>query len=367
MIANNEDLLIEILLWLPPKSLMRFKLVCKQWLSIIASRHFSELHTRQQRDHLSHDNTLRPSLLLRLAESSNYFHIQQSFQGQKWSSYHFSPTLSRPIVRGFSNGLFLLQCQNGEHPLEECHVYNPVTKESRVISLNNSDQSRCVVGLNLAFDPLKSPHYKIVCVRTTRRRSSLLWRSWWRRCQIEVYESDTGAWKLHEETILAPSNTHFHQGIYWNGGIHWNKIFFDLHGNCVRKHPEVLIPDDPRTVKFCDYVESNDYLHYVVYLPEEKSVMVFELLSDYSSWTLKYHINLDIFSRPLSVLSMIRRESEEDDMLILHKPGMIMAYRFRDKSVEVIVNFEDEEFYKEQCIQFFSQCTIQYTETLAPP
>ncbi|KAI3457908.1 hypothetical protein Pfo_014571 [Paulownia fortunei] len=365
MITNSDDLLIEILLWLPAKSLIRFKLVCKRWFSLISSHHFSHRHTLHQRRHHCRSK-LEPSLLLRLAEKSDYFYLQCSRFSEKWVPYHFSPTLIEPTILSFSNGLFLLQCGNVENPLEDCHIYNPTTKQSRKILLNINDKYRCVMGFNLAFDPLKSPHYKIICVRAAKRRSSSLWRSWWRRCQIEVYESDTSAWKLCGEPFLAPHDVHFNHGIYWKGGIHWRGMFFDLHDSALGKHPEVVFPEYSETEHFYDnYIESNGYLHYIAHFLEEKSVMVFELQSDYSHWSLKLIINLDRASGPLSVLSIIRGESEEDSMLVLHEPGKVMVYKFQEKSVKEIIDFREDAFYQDRCIQFVSHCTFQFIETLA--
>ncbi|KAI3916432.1 hypothetical protein MKW92_010049, partial [Papaver armeniacum] len=44
----TEDLLIEILLWLPVVSLLRFKAVCKYWRSIIESSDFIHRHATFQ-------------------------------------------------------------------------------------------------------------------------------------------------------------------------------------------------------------------------------------------------------------------------------------------------------------------------------
>nr|GLL41807.1 F-box protein At5g07610-like [Ipomoea trifida] len=42
-----EDLLIEILLLLPPRSVLRLQCVSKQWLSIISGPNFRRLHSRR--------------------------------------------------------------------------------------------------------------------------------------------------------------------------------------------------------------------------------------------------------------------------------------------------------------------------------
>ncbi|KAK4433222.1 hypothetical protein Salat_1084400 [Sesamum alatum] len=307
------------------------------------------------------------SLLLCLAETSDYFYLQCNLHPEKWVPYHFCPTLIEPTIRSFSNGLFLLQSRIHENPLEDCYLYNPTTKLSRRIPLRQDNKYRCILGLNLAFDPLKSLHYKIICIWATTRRSSSLWRSRWRRCQIEVYESETSTWELCGEPFLAPPYVHFDHGIYWEGGIHWRGIFFDLHVRAIREHPGVMLPGDTGRENFVDhYVESNGYLHYITHFREEKSIMVFELQSDYSQWSLRYHIDLERASGPLSVLSMIRGDSEEDITLVVHEPGKIMAYNLQDKSVKELINFTEEAFHQENRIQFASQSTFQFIETLAP-
>ncbi|KAH6813613.1 hypothetical protein C2S51_022631 [Perilla frutescens var. frutescens] len=363
MITHNDDLLMEILLWLPTKSLIRFKLVCKRWFNLISSHHFSDQHTLQQRCR----SKLKPSLLLSLAEASSYFYLQSSLNGAKLVTYSFSSTLVEPTIWSFSNGLFLLQCRSVENPLEVCHVYNPTTKQSRKILLNVNDIYRCVMGLNLVFDPLKSLHYKIVCIRAAPRRSFSFWRSWWRHCQIEVYESNTSTWKLCGEPFLAPRDLIFDHGVEWKGCIHWCGVFFDLQDCVVGKHPEIVVPGEDGTEGFYNnYIESNGYLHNVVQFPKKNYFMIFELQSDYSEWSLRYHINFDGASRPLSVLSMVRGESEEDSTLVLHEPGRIAFYGLQENYVKELVDCGGKEFYQEGRAQSASNRSFQVIETLAP-
>ncbi|RHN59202.1 putative F-box domain-containing protein [Medicago truncatula] len=39
-----RELIIQILMWLPVKSLIRFKCVCKLWFSLISDPHFANSH-----------------------------------------------------------------------------------------------------------------------------------------------------------------------------------------------------------------------------------------------------------------------------------------------------------------------------------
>lgn len=191
----NDDVLVEILLRLPAKSLTRFKLVCKHWLSLISNHQFCHLHT------LRHPN--QPSLILR-THTSQYFYFNPFVNDHKLIPYSFS--IPNPKVLNSCNGLLLLQSSRPE----EYYVYNSTTKQSRKISLTDSDEYTNVMGLTLAFDPSKSPHYKIACVRAARKFSS----GHERNCRIEMYDSQSLAWRLCLEPFTAPIAANFSSGVH---------------------------------------------------------------------------------------------------------------------------------------------------------
>lgn len=367
MITDNEDLLIEVLLWLPAKSLIRFKSVCKRWFDLISSHRFSDQHTLQQRHRCFRSKSNPPSLLLRLADASGYLYLQGTSDGGKLVPYAFPSALVEPTVRSFSNGLFLLQCRSVESPFEVCHVYNPATKLSKMIPLNVDEMYGCVMGLNVVFDPSKSPHYKIVCVKAAPRRSSTFWRSWWRRCQIEIYESDTDTWKLCGEPFLAPRGVNFDHGIEWKGCIHyWCGIFFDLQECVVGKHPETVVGENAGIEGYYqNYIESNGFLHNIAHFPKRKCFMVFELQNDYTEWSLKHHVTLDAESGPFSLLSFVRGESEEDSKLLLHEPGKIKCYDLQGKCLKELIDFRGKEYYRDGRDEYASNATFEVIETLA--
>ncbi|KAL8551169.1 hypothetical protein ACS0TY_000304 [Phlomoides rotata] len=363
-IADNEDLLIEILLWVPAKSLIRFKSVCKRWLTIISSHQFSNQHTLRQRSRPRQDS----SLLLRLTEKSNYFYLQSSFHVQKLVPYHFSPTLVGPItIWSFSNGLFLLQCRNTEDPFKVFHVYNPTTRQSRKILLDMNDVYICVVGLNLVFDPQESPHYKVLCVRAAKKSSSFLCRSWWRHCQIEIYESKTSSWNFCGKPFVAPRSLQFDHGIYWKGGIHWEGGYFDLQDCALRNRPRIIVPGDTGTNRLREnYMEYNGYLHNIAHFPEEKKIMIFELQNTSSEWSLKYRINVDAVSGPLSVLNIVRGEEEGDGMLVVYEAGKVRGYKLQENCVKELIDFTVDPLYLDASAQFTSDRALRLNETLAP-
>ncbi|GKF18312.1 hypothetical protein Tco_0063230 [Tanacetum coccineum] len=85
----------------------------------------------------------------------------------------------------------------------------------------------------LAFDPTKSPHYKVVqvgCIVDHDRGYS-----------IHIYSSQTGNWVAYDHSFSSYMfHDRFHQGIYWNNAIHW------LQGTM---HYRLDIADDPVITK----------------------------------------------------------------------------------------------------------------------
>ncbi|GKC12466.1 hypothetical protein Tco_1009248 [Tanacetum coccineum] len=66
------------------------------------------------------------------------------------------------------------------------------------------------VGLRIAFDPTKSPHYKLVDAGRT-----------FCDIDIQIYSSETGKWSLCRDRFNYFSFDHFDSAIYWNDGLHW--------------------------------------------------------------------------------------------------------------------------------------------------
>ncbi|GAB4836775.1 hypothetical protein Ancab_001687 [Ancistrocladus abbreviatus] len=104
LLAANDDLAMELLLRLPPKSLARFKSVSTHWHSLISSVYFSCLHA------LRHPTNPISGVFLR-ASSSNHYHFL-SLSDRPYLSSQFSiplPSSSAPLA----TGLRILQSCDG--------------------------------------------------------------------------------------------------------------------------------------------------------------------------------------------------------------------------------------------------------------
>ncbi|KAL6532031.1 hypothetical protein OROGR_014001 [Orobanche gracilis] len=179
ILAYNDDLLTDIFIYLPPKTLIKLKLVCKHWFSLISGYNFSHQHT------LRHRTKTEPS------PPPPFERIKPPHLPSSQSVCQETSTIPFLTISSYSNGLFLLRSPRTiENPLEECCIYNPTTKQSRKIVLNVNERYTSVMGLNLAFNPSNMPHYKIICVRSTKGRQTTLLKRSNRFCRIEVYESE---------------------------------------------------------------------------------------------------------------------------------------------------------------------------------
>ncbi|KAL0299780.1 UNVERIFIED_CONTAM: F-box protein [Sesamum radiatum] len=324
-ITWNDDMLIEILLWLPTKSLTRFKLVSKHWLSLISAPQFSHLHTLR---HLK----LQPSLILHM-RASQFFYFHPLVDGAKLIPYHF--TIPNPKILSSCNGLLLLQ---SDYPQKDYYVYNPTTKQSKNFSLTNNDHKYTIVlGLNLAFDPSKSPHYKIVCVRGAE--SSLM--------------EYTGTMRFTGKIILFTIYTSI-------------LIKMSSKGYLMSKLP--VLPRGEGTACHFHLQESNGHLHHLMIMSElgDKSIAVLELTADYPQWSLKYHDRLGWFQCTFRILNFTSGDSKETRTLVFHVPGKITAYKFLDRSFKQLVDLTNQTFYQEDALQFDSRDVHQFGESLAP-
>ncbi|GKB73898.1 hypothetical protein Tco_0935310 [Tanacetum coccineum] len=104
------------------------------------------------------------------------------------SSFTLGSTKEADNIKILQSCIGLLLCIGSRRPVFD-YVYNPSTNQSKRLphpdcSLDNSPYYRSA-GLRMAFDPTKSPHYKLVDVGRT-----------FYDIDIQIYSSETGKWSL---------------------------------------------------------------------------------------------------------------------------------------------------------------------------
>ncbi|KAF7152191.1 hypothetical protein RHSIM_Rhsim01G0017700 [Rhododendron simsii] len=208
IIANNVDLITQILLFLPAKSLIRFKSVSKQWFALISDTQFAAEH---------HCRNPRPSISgfflgwKYAHQSCKCVSLQGDPTGPSLSYLHRIGSVHRTKIVHSCNGLLLC-----EYSQVLCNVYidrylvcNPTTQTYTVIPEPgpNVFSSGCIALL--AFDPSKSPRYKVVFLGLYPYVENPY-------VQIDIYCSESASWKQ----IRAPCRSLIHP-VFCSGVIYW--------------------------------------------------------------------------------------------------------------------------------------------------
>ncbi|OMO62613.1 hypothetical protein COLO4_32999 [Corchorus olitorius] len=277
-VVNNEDLLTEILLKVPSKSLLRLKLVSKQWRDLISSTSFRRSHTR------THHGSLK-------TVEVSYFQYQfldkpsnvaaslplNPHDDSRLPPFDFLDDDDFPDVNILESCGGLLLCVSHKFHVSgrTYFICNPTTREYKILPPPPpEDTDRIRLSPSLAFDPLKSPHYKIIYVSSSGDL-------------IHIYSSETNSWsslKIELSKKFRVTMYDLDQGVFLNGAIHWysrdeESQYFDVDKECLKTMPM------PQVNEFVDYFgECGGHLNLVFAHEEARfSFSIFEMEMDYSN------------------------------------------------------------------------------------
>ncbi|KAL5720810.1 hypothetical protein ACHQM5_013443 [Ranunculus cassubicifolius] len=239
---NNSiphDLLIEtILIRLPVKSLIRFKSVCKLWLSSIQDPYFIDLHYAYSYQH------------------RRRFLLTYSRDQRVWANYRYHAVLVDPegetahlfdfflfkIVSRY-RGLILYVSHLGH-----CVVCNPSTKERVILpDLRKDDlQMGTQSEFHLGYDR-RSKVYKVLHLKIMVPNAPYSYDYYCARCDVVTLGGggDGGVWREIDQ--LPPYHIQSRHVAYVNGVIHWKN-----RGECPLRPPDeqVLVAFDFADEKF---------------------------------------------------------------------------------------------------------------------
>ncbi|GMN41038.1 hypothetical protein TIFTF001_010270 [Ficus carica] len=354
-IASSEDILCEIFLLLPIKSLSRFKSVSKHWLSLISNPEFC----RRQKDFLNPVSGLFLKRNYRLSDPSvsvgefKYVNLDETCDSSE-------PPLGNPVDLSDSgirilqscNGLLLCSRANGREKL----VCNPTTTGYTLLPPLFEDRGctiRTTLGLSLAFHPWISPHYKVICVRCSELKKG--------HFQIMIYSSETLQWRDSGDPFnIDGVYYNFRQGVFLiNGCVHW--LSYSSKSLCFNVREERLMPMPMPQIdeyKYRYYGESRGHLHLIAsaFNPQSPILDVFEMKMDCSCWFVKFRVNLlpiiasfpELFLKVpfrseecyFSTLCVVRGLLDEESYLVLEIPGAVIRYNFNTETFEKICDID---------------------------
>ncbi|PIM98524.1 hypothetical protein CDL12_28995 [Handroanthus impetiginosus] len=353
VVDSIDDLLIQILLRLPLKSLIRCKLVSRHWRSLITSPLFY---------FLLHPDTHPLGLVYPGRKGSTFGYINLDVKKPFTPPFRELRFPGEPFpfwIQQSCNGL-LLCCSSGDYdyrrsryPIRRCYIYNPTTDSFSKLPRPGvvNDVPRIVLGANLAFDQAKFPHYKVVCVRGSEYGCDLL--------QIEIYSAESDLWRVSGKPFSDEAS--FDYGVYWNGSIHWvnylhkKLLYFNVDKESFGKMPLPARLHGPMGVGY--FGESCNRLHIIERNVTKIAFNVYEIKRDYSECFVKYHVDLSIVAAAFpdmtymdtvinrtcyafSVFYLIRSE-EEDSFLVLQISRKAIRFSLDFNTFEEISDLED--------------------------
>lgn len=252
------------------------------------------------------------------------------------------------------NGLFL--CQTGSiYEQPRYIVCNATTRKYKLVPKSSGLSCRRVVhrAAYLAFDPKKSPHYKIIVV--SHYKVSESWS-----LDIDVYGSEGGIWS-NWRNILPPGKC-LGRGVFWNGEIHWLSkgaknllLRFDVDVGEIVMLP---LPPSPRirpNKRLMYFGECGGSLIIVRHsITSAGRFEILELESDTSGWIVKeYQVNGKTIAASalprmeelvnFYVLCVLKGKKKEDCTLVLAIQEKVVSYNLKCDTLDVLLDLEPGE------------------------
>ncbi|XP_004305924.1 PREDICTED: F-box protein At5g07610-like [Fragaria vesca subsp. vesca] len=368
-VVDYEDILIEILLRLPVRPLVRFKCVSKHWLFLISDPKFCHRHMLKNPHppisaffsqmssefgfvplHFDHDptsiRTRGNQNLIESARSCNPLNFVHSLHGIE--------------IAQSCNGLFLccLQPPRYSYPTTAStlvyYVLNPTTNKFTTLTppaaaAATTDHPR-IFGYGLAFDPSKSPHYKVVFLWFVNEPPGGCWYPYY---HIEIYSSETRSWRLLDTSFDTHPDVFYNVGVYCNGAVHWVGSDGEMSYYHIDEERVGLVDGftdsqgwNIGSIQYRYFRESHGggQLHLIdIHRKCYTKFQVLETGKDYSGWSVKYNVDLDplctayphFLQNVFVVLSLAPEENEKDEessSLLLHVPGKVISYNLRNST-----------------------------------
>ncbi|KAJ9159471.1 hypothetical protein P3X46_024978 [Hevea brasiliensis] len=217
-----KEVLIEIFLRLPVKSLLRCRCVCKSWYSLISNQNFISLHTRNTIESSS-KNKNRDYLLLRhysRVDKKERFtlHLDDDDLFGKYQELDFPLNSSWDYfeIVGSCNGIVCLT-DNHSHILKRIVLWNPSIGLSVTLPLQRFSYRVSNVILGFGFDSWTNDYKVIRIVYYSTDGGSLMVPP-----DVEIFELSKGAWRINN-SASSPAYvvSKYSSQTVLEGAIHW--------------------------------------------------------------------------------------------------------------------------------------------------
>lgn len=342
-VLETADLLKEILVKLPAKTVFRFTLVSRYWNKVITDPKLvcrlkvprNPIAVCVSRLVLHNDDVKFTLIPLEGVTGGAGAKIRRTpvslnlFQNENFTHVPF-------VIEHSGHGLMICSsCEPSSY-----FLYNPATKKRVRIP---KPITSVVMSMHISFQIPDT--YKIVAVCLPRNSD---------RLQLQVLEPGTYQSIPHwrntqvDFPILGSDVVNFGYGVDMEGVIYWpcykssGLMFFNVREETLRWLPEVPQPyNNFQGIAY--FGECKGYLRMVVDGSMRGATFdMLELKKDHSMWFIRYHIDLrtratranPMLALPILVLALIPGEKEGDDSyLIVHILKEVLSYNLTDGTI----------------------------------
>jgi len=235
-----QEVITEILLQLPVKTLLRCKCVCKSWLSMISDPHFATSHF--------HKFAASPRLLFFDYDAPDAltidFHAYLHDDSASSLSPDFLHPQSVPEIGGSCRGFLFLRCYR------DFYIWNPSTSVRKQIPVSNSNKYSVKLLYGFGYDLLTDDYIVVVeSYKCGYRKMSSI--------DLEIFSLRANEWKQIELDSDLPYRNPANSeggpkvGSFLNGSIHWLVYNYETEMNVIiafdlkeMTMSEIALPDD---------------------------------------------------------------------------------------------------------------------------
>ncbi|XP_059439978.1 F-box/kelch-repeat protein At3g23880-like [Corylus avellana] len=350
-----EDLVEQILVWLPVVSLLRLKCVCKSWYALITHQNFITKHLLHKKKNNTHillhtrdkatDDYVVSMLSYETLQVSRtqplpppYFENNKKFAPPPIHGIHLKVSI---VVVGSCNGVVCLHDNYGLKIV----LWNPATRESKVVP--ESKLLRCPAGyvvylngIGFGFDA-KTNDYKIINLRRTMPDLTIPHSRIQCIFQSEVYSLNADSWRK-VDSVRCISESFRGLRTYTNGMVSWEVhccdwdgvLSFDMSDEVFLK---TSLPDDVTADCYKRLFVLNELIAMAVTIPDEEwSEVCFDIwlmhkVGVKESWTKLFTVGPSTeIERPLGVW-------KNDTMFLENSEGQPVLY---DPSTKEMTNLQ---------------------------
>ncbi|KAK7302557.1 hypothetical protein RJT34_13449 [Clitoria ternatea] len=297
----NNDLMFDILSFVPVRDLLGMKCVSKEWHRMISNRSFVIAQLKKNKDVVLGGFIFQEKFMWcnEDIKTVTYIGVGEKKMRSKVDQMVFDFLPEDVVMLSSCKGLVCCRtCLPSKEPV--IYVCNPSNKEWVKLQwpVSSGYDRNESIGLAFDYDPLKNSddainRFKLVRVQQVENFEAEFYYT------FELYSSGCGAWRKSSEICQCDSRLSKNKGVYIGGVLHWltdgdQVLTFDVEKELSWLISVPVPASEFRTFPEACIGESEGRLHYV--LVSEEGLHVWYLEDYYEfKWTLSFVKSLEDF------------------------------------------------------------------------